>query len=151
MYITSFLFYEFLILFYLTLNICTWTCLMLSSNCMFCLHNSLKNTNNSVTSPVFVSGYFLAQQSIDDWQSSSDETMLLTCLRSVHMQSACCSYQSVGLCGPFQRQQRRLRHDGGFGLHDGVERPHLWTRRINALVFVSISYDGKTVCMFCFF
>lgn len=72
--------------------------------------------------------------------------MLLICLHSVHMQSLCRSYQSVGFGGPFQRQQRRLRHDGGFGLHDGVERPHLRRRRrkrrkrrIKALVFVSIS------------
>lgn len=34
-------------------------------------------------------------------------------------------YQSVRFGRPLQREQRRLGHDGGFGLHDGIEGPNL--------------------------
>lgn len=34
-------------------------------------------------------------------------------------------YQSVRFGRPFQREQRRLGHDSGFGLHDGIEGPNL--------------------------
>lgn len=35
--------------------------------------------------------------------------------------TVCHFYQSVWLGCPLKRQQRRLRHDGGFGLHYRVE------------------------------